>query len=181
MWRPNSIPIAVTEQIPPPERRGLKRVHVAIPLTIQLIAEPVSPPPVRVETDTISPRGLSLVIPIQTQFERGRFFIPGGEDSIRMAQYLLLDKKQLNIWINILPHGGSIEALGMVTWYTRRFDKGLYTVRAGILMDRIEEEHSDAWLEFFSAVSQFWTSLRPRMSTEGGQSPLFEPAHAPVY
>ena len=181
MWRSKSIPIAVTEHIPLPERRGHKRVHVAIPLTIQLIVEPVPPPPIRVETDTISHQGLSLVIPIQTQFERGRFFIPGGEDSIRMAQYLLLDKKQLKIWINILPHGGSIQALGTVTWYTRSFDKGLYTVTAGVLIDRMEAEHSDAWLEFFSAVSQFWTSLKPRMSTEGGQPPLFEPARARVY
>lgn len=180
MWRPNPIPIAATEQILLPERRGLKRVHAAIPLTIQLIVEPVPPPPVRVETETISPRGLSIVIPIQTQFERGRFFIPGGEDSIRMAQYLLLDKKQLNIGINILPHG-SIQALGTVKWYTRSFDKGLYTVRAGVLIDRMETEHTEAWLEFFSAVSQFWISLKPRMSREGGCPPLFEPAHARAY
>jgi hypothetical protein len=165
MWRPSPIPIAVTEQTPLRERRGHKRVHAAIPLTIQLIGNPESPPPVSVETDTISPRGLSLVIPIQTQFERGRFFIPGGEDSIRMAQYLLLDKKQLHVGIDILPQGGSIQALATVKWYTRCFDKGLYVVRAGVLIDRMEAEHTDKWLEFITAVSQFWTNLGPRRGT----------------
>jgi hypothetical protein len=165
MWRPNAIPISVTEKIPLRERRGHKRVHAAIPLTIQLIGNPGSPPPVSVETDTISSRGLSLVIPIQTQFERGRFFIPGGEDSIRMAQYLLLDKKQLHVGINILPQGGSIQALGTVKWYTRSFDKGLYVVRAGVLIDPLEAEHTDQWLEFITAVSQFWTSLGPGRGT----------------
>jgi hypothetical protein len=173
MWRPSPIPIAVTEQIPLPERRRLKRVHTAIPLTIQLIVDPIPPPPVSVETDDISPRGLSIVIPIQTQFERGRFFIPGGGDSIRMAQYLLLDKKQLNVEINILPQGGSIQALGTVKWYTRNFDKGLYTVRAGLLIEQMGAEHTDAWLEFLTAVSQFWTSLGLRRGRERGRSSFF--------
>jgi hypothetical protein len=181
MWRPSPIPIAVTEKIPLPERRGLKRVHAAIPLTIQLVVDPVPPPPVRVETDDISPRGLSIAIPIQTQFEHGRFFIPGGEDSIRMAQYLLLDKKQLHVGINILPQGGSIEALGTVKWYTRSFDKGLYTVRAGVLIDHMEVEHTEEWLEFLAALSQFWTSLGPTRGTECGRSSFFEPAHPRVY
>ena len=181
MWRPNTIPIAVTEKIPIRERRGGKRVHAAIPLTIQLVGTPVPPPPVSVETDTISPRGLSIVILIETQFERGRFSIPGGEDSIRMAQYLLLDNKQLNIGINILPRGGSIPALGTVKWYTRSFDKGLYVVRTGVLINHMEAEHSDAWQEFISAVSQFWSSLGPSRGKERRRAPFFEPVHSRVY
>lgn len=165
MWRPNSLAIAVTEESPFRERRGHKRVSAAIPLTIQLVGNPASPPPISVETDTISPQGLSVVIPIQTQFERGRFFIPGGEDSIKLAQYLLLDKKRLRVRINILPHGGSIPALGTVKWYTRNFNKGLYEVKAGILIGQMEEEHSGAWLEFISAVSQFLTSFGPARDT----------------
>jgi len=162
MWKPDTIPFSMTEKIRISERRGLKRMHTAIPLTIQLIATPVPPPPVSVETDNISPRGLSIVIPIQTQFEHGRFFIPGGEDSIKMAQYLLLRSKQLYLGIDILPQGKSIRAVGTVKWYDRSFDKGLYSVRAGVLIDKMEAKHTDAWLEFLTAVSQFWTSLGPR-------------------
>jgi hypothetical protein len=176
MWRPSAIPITKTKKIPFPERRGGKRVHVAIPLTIQLVLNPVPPPPVSVETDTISPQGLSIIIPIQTQFERGRFFIPGGEDSIRMAQYLLLDDKQLNVGINILPQGRSIPALATVKWYTRSFDKGLYVVKAGVLINHMETKHTDAWLEFLTAISQFWNSLGPSRGTELSQDPLFEQA-----
>jgi hypothetical protein len=76
-----------------------------------------------------------------------------------MAQYLLLDKKRLRIRINILPRGGSIPALGTVKWYTRHFNKGLYEVKAGILIGQMEEEHSGAWLEFISTASQFLTSF----------------------
>lgn len=176
MWRPSSIPISRTEQIPFPERRGGKRVHAAIPLTIQLVLNPVPPPPVGVETDTISPQGLSIIIPIQTQFERGRFFIPGGEDSIRMAQYLLLDNKQLNVGINILPQGRSIPALGTVKWYTRSFNKGLYVVRAGLFIDAMEAEYTNQWLEFFTAISQFWSSLGLNRGTELSRAPLFDRA-----
>jgi hypothetical protein len=163
--------MSMTKKIPPPERRGLKRVHAAIPLTIQLLGNPMPPPPVSVETDTISPQGVSIVIPIQTQFERGRFFIPGGEDSIRMAQYLLLHNKQLNVGINILPNGGSIPALGTVKWYRRSFNKGLYLVRAGIFIDQMEAEHSDQWMEFIITLSNFWSSLGPKEILS------FDPAH----
>jgi hypothetical protein len=175
------MPIAMTQKIPFSERRGGKRVHAAIPLTIQLVLNPIPPPPVSVETDTISPQGLSIIIPIQTQFKQGRFFIPGGEDSIRMAQYLLLDNKQLNVGINILPQGESIPALATVKWYRRSFDKGLYLVRAGVFIDRMKEEHSDAWLEFISAVSQFWSSLGSIRGTERSRVPLFDRAHSRVY
>jgi hypothetical protein len=181
MWRPNTIPTAVTEKISNRERRGGKRVHAAIPLTIQLVLNPIPPPPVSVETDTISPQGLSIIIPIQTQFKQGRFFIPGGEDSIRMAQHLLLDNKQLNVGINILPQGESIPALGTVKWYTRSFDKGLYVVRTGVLIHHMEAEYTDAWQEFISAVSQFWSSLGPSRGKERRRAPFFEPVHSRVY
>jgi hypothetical protein len=175
------MPIAMTKKVPLRERRGHKRVHAAIPLTIQLIGNPVPPPSVSVETDTISPHGVSLVIPIQTQFERGRFFIPGGEDSIRMAQYLLLQNKQLHLGITILPQGGSIPALGTVKWFTRSFDKGLYEVRAGVLINRMEMEHTDQWLEFITALSQFWSSLGPSRGTELSRAPLLDRAHSRAY
>ena len=162
MWRLNPMSISMTKKILPPECRGLKRVHAAIPLTIQLLGNPMPPPPVSVETDTISPQGVYIVIPIQTQFERGRFFIPGGEDSIKMAQYLLLHNKQLHLGITILPRGGSIPALGTVKWYRRSFDKGLYLVRAGVFIDQMEAGHSDQWLEFIITLSQFWSSLGPK-------------------
>ena len=171
----------MTKKIQIPERRGGKRVHAAIPLTIQLVLNPVPPPPVSVETDTISSQGLSIIIPIKTQFERGRFFIPGGEDSIRMAQYLLLDNKQLNVGINILPQGRSIPALGTVKWYTRSFNKGLYVVRAGIFIDTMKAEHTNQWLEFLTALSQFWSSLGTSRGKEQSSAPFFKPVHPRLY
>jgi hypothetical protein len=175
------MPISMIKKIPIRERRRLKRVHAGIPLKIQLIGNPLPPPPVSVETDTISPQGLSIIIPIQTQFERGRFFIPGGEDSISMAQYLLLHNKQLNLGITILPQGGSIPALGTVKWFTRSFDKGLYEVRAGVFIDTMEAEHTNQWLEFLTALSQFWSSLGPSRGKERSPTPFFEPAHSRLY
>jgi hypothetical protein len=180
MWKPSCIPVVGTEPISIGERREANRVHTAIPLTVQLIGNRVPPPRIHVETDTISPGGLSMVIPIETRFESGRFFIPGGEDSVRMAQYLLLDNRQMNIDIDILPRGGSIPALVTVKWYTRSFDKGLYVVRTGVLIDRMEAEHATAWLEFISAVSQFWASLGRGKGKERAPAPFFEPAHAQV-
>ena len=171
------MPISMTKKTPISERRSIKRVHAAIPLTIQLLGNPMPPPPVSVETDTISPQGVSLVIPIETQFERGRFFIPGGEDSIRMAQYLLLHNKQLNVGINILPQGGSIQAQGTVKWYRRSFNKGLYLVRAGVFIDQMEAEYSDQWMEFITTLSQFWSSLGPKRGKERTRSRSFDPAH----
>jgi hypothetical protein len=171
----------MAKKIPFSERREGKRVHAAIPLTIQLVLNPIPPPPVSVETDTISPQGLSIIIPIQTQFERGRFFIPGGEDSIRMAQYLLLDNKQLNVEINVLPQGGSIPALGTVKWYTRSFNKGLYLVRAGLFIDAMKTEHTNQWLEFLTAISQFWSSLGKSKGKERSSTFVFEPIHPRLY
>jgi len=137
------------------ERRETKRVDTAIPLTIRLLGSSLSPPPITVETDNISPQGLSVVIEIETRLAHGRFSIQGGEDSIKMAQYLLLDNKQLELGINILPRGRSIKAMGKVLWYDRSFRMGLYSVRAGILIEEIEREHKETWLEFLDTIYQF--------------------------
>ena len=161
MWRADPIPVLVPEEIQIPERRRRKRMYTAVPLTIQIIGTPEPPPPVTVQTADISLQGVSIFIPIQTQFAHGRFSIPGGEDSIKMSRYLLLHNKQMDLGIGILPQGESIRAEGTVRWYARSFAKGLYSVRAGVLIEKMEAEHSDAWMEFINAVSQFLAILEP--------------------
>ena len=89
------------------ERREARRLDTAIPLTITLLGTPLSPPPIIVETEDISPRGLSVVIKLKTRLEQGRLVIEGGENSQKMVKYLLLDNKQLALGINILPKGGA--------------------------------------------------------------------------
>ena len=159
MWRANPISLLREEKKPIPDRRAIKRADVAIPLTIKLIGIAASPPPITVETANISPQGLSIVINLETRFEHGRLSIQGGEDSIRMAQYLLLDNRTLALGINILPQGRSIKAMGKVKWYNRSFSKGLYSVKAGILIEKIEREHKKEWLEFLAAIYRFLECL----------------------
>jgi hypothetical protein len=144
------------------ERREAKRVDTAIPLTITLLGTPLSPPPSIVETEDISPRGLSVVIKLKTRLEQGHLAIEEGEDSKKMVKYLLLDNKQLALRINILPQGGSINAIGKVRWCYRNVQEGCYYVKAGILIEEIDGRHRERWSEFLRATYQFLASLEPR-------------------
>jgi hypothetical protein len=141
------------------ERRETRRLDTAIPVSIALVGTPLSPPPIVVETDDISPRGLSVVIRIKTRLEQGRLVIEGGEDSKKMVKYLLLDNKQLALGINILPSGESIRAMGKVRWCFRNVQEGCYYVKAGILIEEIDSEQRVQWLEFLRATYQFLASL----------------------
>jgi hypothetical protein len=150
------------------ERRAIKRVDTAIPLTVKLLGTPVSPPPISVETDNISPKGLSIVIKIRTRSENGRLLIQeDGENAQKMAKYLLLDNKTLQLGINILPQGRSIRVTGKVKWCYRNLVEGCYYVKAGVVIEEIEREHKKEWLEFLKAVYQFLTCLEPGGRYEG--------------
>jgi hypothetical protein len=154
------------------ERREARRVDTSIPLTIALLGTPLSPPPIAVETADISPQGLSIVIKIKTRLEQGHLAIEGGENSKKMVKYLLLDNKQLALRINVLPQGGSINAIGKVRWCYRNVQEGCYYVKAGILIEEMDHRHRERWAEFLRASYQFLASLEPGEGYREGGSPV---------
>jgi hypothetical protein len=164
MWRVSAIPFRKRREEPPqPERRVIMRVDAAIPLTIRLVGTAITPPPLMVETANISPRGLSIDLKIRIKVQGGRVSIHEEvENSAKMVKYLLLQDKILGIGIKILPQGGSIDAMGRVKWFVRKVNKGLYSVRAGIVLDEIDRAHKREWFEFLTAVYQFLACLEPR-------------------
>jgi hypothetical protein len=163
MWRPSAIPFTKREEPPRPDRRFIKRADTAIPLTIKLVGAAIAPPPLMVETANISPRGVSVIIKIKIKVEHGRVSIHEEvENSAKMVKYLLLRDKIVALGINILPRGGSIDAMGRVKWYARSLSEGLYSVQAGILLDEIDRAHKREWLEFLTAIYQFLACLEPR-------------------
>ena len=162
MWRAHPIPVLKREEPPQPERRLIKRADTAIPLTIKLVGPVTAPPPLVVETANISPRGLSVVLKIRIKVKGGRVSIQEEvENSAKMVKYLLLQDRIVGVGINILPRGKSIDAMGTVRWHARKASEGLYTVRAGILLDEIDRAHRRKWLEFLTAIYQFLACLEP--------------------
>ena len=144
------------------ERREAKRVDTAIPLTIKLLGSSLPPPPITVETDNISPQGLSIVIKIKTRLNNGRLSIEGGENAQKLVKYLLLDNKQLELGINIPPQGGSIHARAKVRWCYRNVQEGCYYVKAGVLIEHMDSEHKEEWSEFLRTIYQFLVCLEPK-------------------
>jgi len=144
------------------ERREAKRVDTAIPLTIRLLGSSLSPPPITVETDNISPQGLSIVIKIKTRVNNGRLSIEGGENAQKLVKYLLLDNKHLELGINILPRGESIHARAKVRWCYRNVQEGCYYVKAGVLIEQMDSEHKEEWAEFLRTIYQFLVCLEPK-------------------
>ena len=144
------------------ERREIKRADAAIPLTVKLSRTAISAPPIAVETTNISLQGLAIIITIKLKLEHERFLVQGGENSLKMIPYLLLDNKTLALGINILPQGRSIQAMGKVKWYSRGFRKGLYAVRAGVLIEEMGFEHRARWLEFLETIYHFLVCLEAR-------------------
>jgi hypothetical protein len=140
------------------ERRHTERMLAAIPLTIEIVETPIPPPPITVETADISLEGLSIVIKIKTKSEHGRLSIQEGENP-KMVKYLLLDNKKLKLAINILPHGGSIPAIGTVKCCYRSLSEGCYYVKAGICIEEMKREYKEKWLEFLKTIYQFLASL----------------------
>ena len=144
------------------ERRKTKRADASIPLTIKLLGTALSPPPIAVETANISPQGLSIVIEIKIKVTQGRFAVREDKASLQLVQYLLLSNKRLQLELNILPLGKSIQATGKVKWYDRSLGEESYSVRAGILIEEMEQEHKGEWLEFLDTIHQFLACLEPR-------------------
>lgn len=152
MWQPNTIPILQKEEDPQPERRVIKRVHTAIPLTINLVGTG-APPPITVHTADISPKGLSTLITLRIlKVEDGQVSLHEGvKNSAKMIKYLSEDAI-LGLGIHILPHGGSVNAMGTVRWHARSERRGLYAVRAGIALDEIDRADKREWLLFLRAI-----------------------------
>jgi hypothetical protein len=136
------------------ERRHTERMHAAIPLTIEILETPIPPSPITVETDDISLEGVSIVIKIKTKLENGRLSIQEGENP-KMVKYFLLDNKKLKLAINILPHGGSIPAIGKVMWCYRSLSDDCYYVKGGIAIEEMARQDKEKWLEFLKTLYQF--------------------------
>jgi hypothetical protein len=145
--------------VPEEERRHAERLHTTIPLTIEIVGTPLPPPPITVETEDISLRGLSLIIKIRTKSADGRLSIPEGEDP-KLVKYLMLDNKRLKMEINILPQDKAIAATGKVAWCYRSLRDDHYFVKVGISIEEMRREHRERWLEFLRAVYQFMAGLK---------------------
>jgi len=154
MWEPNPIPFSKHEGGPQLERREAQRLHTAIPVTIKVVGEAGALPPVTVRTADISPQGLSTVITIRIlKVEEGRVSIQEEvKNSARMIKHLIVQDRIVGLGIHILPQGGCVNAMGMVRWHTRRLHEGLYSVRAGILLNEIDRAHKREWFVFLRAI-----------------------------
>jgi hypothetical protein len=78
------------------ERCEIKRADAAIPLTIKLIETSIPPPPITVETDDISPQGLSIIIKIKTKLQNGRLSIQEKGD--RSCFFAFPIRTTTNVW-----------------------------------------------------------------------------------
>jgi hypothetical protein len=154
MWEPQVIRVAEHEEGPQSERRAVSRVHTAIPVTINLVGEAGAPPPITVRTADISPRGLSTLITLRiVKRENGRVSIQEEvKNSARMIQHLVVDDRIVGLGIHILPQGGSVNAMGTVRWHARSLHDGLYSVRAGIVLNEIDRAGKREWLLFLRAI-----------------------------
>jgi len=154
MWEPNPIPFSKHEGGPQAERRAVSRVHTTIPVTIKVVGEVGAPPPITVRTADISPQGLSTVITIRIlKVEGGRVSIQEEvKNSARMIKHLVVQDRIVGLGIHILPQRGSVHAMGTVRWHARHLNDGVYSVRAGIVLDEIDRAHKREWFVFLRAI-----------------------------
>jgi hypothetical protein len=159
MQRENPIPVAE----PVPERRGINRVHTAIPVTINIVGEAGAPPPVIVQTANISPRGIATIIRIGLRVHDGRVSIQEeARDVVKIVRYLLSVDRIVGVGINILPRGGSIDAMGTVKWHASRVSRQLYAVQTGIFLDEIDRAQKREWLYFLRGIYEHLAWFEPR-------------------
>jgi hypothetical protein len=169
-------PIEVTELVP--ERRGINRVHTAVPVTINIVGAAGPPPPVTVQTANISPRGIATIMKIRLKVQDGRVSIhEEAKDLAKIVKYLASEDRIVGLGIRILPKGGSIDALGTVKWHASLVSKELYAVRTGIFLDEIDRAQRKEWLYFLRAIYEHLTCFSPELEdTRGPMTPLY-----PVY
>jgi c-di-GMP-binding flagellar brake protein YcgR len=138
------------------ERRLAKRLDAAVPLTIRIVGAEQAGPPIAAETESISLKGLTIVIKIKAPLAQGRLAVNGqaGTD-----QYLFLANKRLQLEINVLPQGRGIPATGKVRWFKKDWKEGFYDVRAGVAIEEMEYRHKEAWAEFLTTIYRIQTSL----------------------
>jgi len=168
MWEPNIIPIAQT--VENPERRAISRVHTAIPVTINLVGEAGAPPPITVRTADISPQGLSTLITLRIlKRENGHVTIQEEvKNSARMIKHLIVHDRIVGLGIHILPQGGCVSAMGTVRWHARSLTDGVYSVRAGIVLDEIDRADKREWLLFLRAIYEHLACFYHEAGGPGG-------------
>jgi hypothetical protein len=171
VWEPHSISFTGHDKKSQPERRAINRVHTAIPVTIKVVGVPGSPPAVTVHTADISPQGLSTVITIRIlKVKNGLVSLQEQvKNSARMIKHLIAQDRILGLGIHILPQGGCINAMGTVRWHIRRLHEGLYSVRAGILLNEIDRAHKREWFVFLRAIYEHLVCFQHEM--DGPLSP----------
>jgi hypothetical protein len=49
--------------------------------------------------------------------------------------------------------------MGLVKWYNRWFRKGLYYVKAGVLLEEMKKDDKEEWLEFLKTIYYFLVGL----------------------
>ena len=132
------------------ERRTFGRLDITIPLTMQLVRGSGRPAAIEGETENITPDGLSIIIRIKI----GDIWTsPKGKQNLRqLAPYLALDGRVVDLGIQILPHGATIQMRGRVTWCERGLKDGWYHLKAGISIEAIAREYQEEWLEFLRTV-----------------------------
>jgi len=162
MWEPNPMPIARYGGDLQPERRAVSRVYTAIPVTIQVVGEAGAPLPITVCTADISPQGLSTAITIRIiKVENGLVSIQEEvKNSARMIKHLAVRDRIVGLGIHILPQRDCVNAMGTVRWHARQLNEGLYSVRAGILLNEIDRAYKREWFGFFRAIYEHLACFR---------------------
>ncbi|MBW2038752.1 MAG: PilZ domain-containing protein [Deltaproteobacteria bacterium] len=123
------------------KRRKFERLEVPIPLSMRLLGVFGYPPPANAETRNISLEGLSIEL-------------QEGEESLNLIPYLVLDKKGVELDIEIPPKGERIRAIGRVIWYDFGSRETLYYFRVGVFLEEMEIEDRKKWESFVRNIAQ---------------------------
>lgn len=122
------------------ERRQLERFEVSIPVRMDLLGLSGRPVSVQGRTTDVSCEGLS----IETK---------KGEESSDLVPYLVLDKKPVELSVQLPPRGEKIKAIGRVAWYNWGSSQASYYLKAGISLEEMQTDDRNKWGEFVKSLS----------------------------
>lgn len=134
------------------DRRKFKRLEIPVSLVIKLLGTVKHPQAINAETRNISREG--LLIEQQVMLRNGSLLIQGGEKTIKMIPFLVLNEKLVQLDIEIPPRGDKIRATGRVRWYDFGLSEKSYYFRAGIVLEEMEIGDRKKWEDFVRSIAQ---------------------------
>jgi len=132
------------------ERRRFKRWNIRIPLSLKLLGMGKDDHLIKAQTINISFDGILIEIPVF--LEDDCLLIHRGDEPVKLAPFLVLNEKIVELHLKAPPMAQMIRAIGKVVWYEIGSRGKSYHFMMGIALEKMGDEDGEKWVNLVGNI-----------------------------